>query len=1003
MVNCQFFGIPSVFLNRAAVVDFASTKVISLLAYLAVTQKEWTRSEIEGLLWGESDQKKAQSSLRSALYNINKRLDGPLLAGRKTVGIDSAILGPSQIDVLRFEQMLSGDHPDDWREAIGLYHGPFMDGVFLDDAPEFEHWLLVMRERTRQIYTDGLHRLITYEIKAGENEAAIEYLKRLLEIEPWQEVGHRTLMRLYAREGSYNAALIQYVVCKEILERELGVAPMPETAELDAHIRQLRERPPAERLPHVVSPIIGRDRELTQISNRILDDACRLVSLIGYGGIGKSRLALACGHRLQRQFMDGIIFVPLADIADRDRLILAILDQLDVTIPPNKNAFDFLITHLKGCELLLILDNLEQMIDDAAELISQLLTRLPGLKIIATSRERLMLRDEALFVLEGLSYDSPAEDGLGEAQTLFFERARLIHTDWIIDEPTGVAIDRICQLLEGSPLAIELSASQLHYLSCIEIQARLEAQLTELNSPFRDLPHRQRSIRSVFNTSWQLLDKRQQEILAAMALFRNGFDGPAAEKITGCRPPDLQDLVSKSLIQYYSGRYSLHQLVSQFAVEQLESMGHFDQTAAAHSRYYQQQLGDGTTVELDERTTYFSKLAPDVENIRRAWLFVVVRQDWDRLSETVHPLVFLFESLNRYREARLLFQETVDVLPQKADREDQRLALGKIWNRYATQLVRTGDIRQAQAWLEKSIELLEKLEEESELGFALNLKGASHLLTSQFDEAIEAFERCTAIYQQLALPEIIKPLVNLGSLYLRTGRYEDGINVLEQGLPLARNSGNLRGLAHIYNNISACYIVLERWDEAQTMLKDCISLCNQTGFHTVKVVALQNLADIYVSKVMWADARSVAQESIDLAREIGNEIYELIGYKWLLLGLIDRGHAEESISILRSGMILSTSVNSPATIMEWLAGVARYLDRLNGGADQTNQAQAERLVGDILRLLLSHQATQGPTLNEIQPLLQKHAVEAQPTGQLEDEPKALEEMLDQIGKWIISR
>src|SRR6266545_3528908 len=328
-----------------------------------------------------------------------------------------------------------------------------------------------------------------------------------------REASHRQLMRLLAFSGQRSAALAQYATCRRVLDEELGVAPEEETTALYARIQRGADvaspsaaRPSDNLAAHTpLTPLIGREGELAQLAERLEDRNCRLLTLIGPGGIGKTRLALQIASGLRGSFRDGVYFVPLAAL----------------------NA--------------------------------------AGMLVPATSREPLHLRVEWLMDLDGLPVPQDVEASSVErssAVQLFVQTARRMQADFALSPATSPSVVRICQLVAGTPLAIELAAAWVRSQSCVEIARALEQSLEQLATTMRDVPARHRSMRAVFEHSWRLLSDAEQGVLRRLAVFRGGMEADAAEQVAGATSSLLAALVDKSLLRRNgAGRYDLHELV----------------------------------------------------------------------------------------------------------------------------------------------------------------------------------------------------------------------------------------------------------------------------------------------------------------------------------------------------------------------------------------------------------------------------------------------------------
>lgn len=353
-------------------------------------------------------------------------------------------------------------------------------------------------------------------------------------------------------------------------------------------------------LPPQLTPVIDRKEELAQLKQRLLTQNCRLLNLVGPGGIGKTRLALKVAATLGDAFPDGVYFALLQAIDAPDLLCTTIADALGFSLAGHTALTERLAHYLCDKRLLLVLDNFEQLVAvGGAEMIAGLLCATTHSKILVTSREVLNLQEEWLFPLGGLAYPAssvqPGADpqlAWAELQTygaieLFVECARRVQPSFSpVEEMTGLV--RICQLVQGMPLALELAASWVKTLPCAEIASEIEGDLSFLSSTLRNTPERHRSMQVVFNHTWQALTHEEQGVFKRLSVFRGGFRRQAAETVAGASLPILSALVDKSLLRCErDGRYQIHELLRQYAAEQLAHSA--DDTANArtqHSAYY---------------------------------------------------------------------------------------------------------------------------------------------------------------------------------------------------------------------------------------------------------------------------------------------------------------------------------------------------------------------------------------------------------------------------------
>ncbi len=371
---------------------------------------------------------------------------------------------------------------------------------------------------------------------------------------------------------------------------------------------------PISNLPPQLTSFVGREKELADIAALLNDPNCRLLTLIGTGGIGKTRLALQTAANQQPHFADGVFFVSLAPIATSTLLAAAIEAVLGI---PSVQ----ILHYLRDKHMLLIMDNFEHLLE-GTELLTDLLQAAPELKILVTSRERLNLQEEWVFPLDGLLYPTNTfTDALENysAVQLFVQRARQVKIHFALAE-NAPAVLAICRQVEGMPLGLELAASWLHTMSCQQIVVQMTSNLDFLATPLRNIPERHRSLRMVFEHSWRLLSDEEQTVLMRLSIFRGGFDLKSAEQVAGASHLLLTGLVDKSLIRLTNtGRYDLHELLRQFASDKLVDAGAADQIAHRHLDYFMCLTEQGEAYLFGrEQIAWFDRLEIEFNNLRAA-------------------------------------------------------------------------------------------------------------------------------------------------------------------------------------------------------------------------------------------------------------------------------------------------------------------------------------------------------------------------------------------------
>lgn len=715
----SFLGCYDVRVNEAKATGFRSDKSRALLAYLAVeSDRPHLRARLAGLLWPDYAESYALSYLRQALANLRDVLQdrgaaNPILLVSPDA-LQFNMAGDSWLDVTELRESanaaavpLSDFAADRLERGVALYRGPFLEGFQLEDNDLFEEWQTQTREHLHLLVHDALIRLIEHHFTGGHAPQALAYARRLVELGPEDEEARRRLMRLLALAGQRSEAIAQYTQLREVLGRELGVQPDAETVALADQIQHgglhpspgaqdvptTRASGPRHSLPAQPNALVGRDAELAQLADLLTDRDRRLVTLVGVGGIGKTRLALAAAAQRINDYADGVWFVALAGVSSPDLLATTIMEALGVSRHGETPPEEQLLSYACDKEMLLVLDNFEHLMAGAS-LVARLLECEAGLQVLVTSRERLRLAAEWVYQVEGLELppegEQPrrdfavSEEDIAEvaapsaalapgalapcdAVKLFVRSAQRSDPHFRLSADNATAVERICRQVEGMPLGIELAAGWTRVLPCKTIASRLASNMDALQAQTRDAPPRQQSLQIVFEHSWRLLAPQERRVLAQLGVFRGGFDLEAAQAVADAGLSEIGSLLDKSWLRRAQDRYEMHELVRQFALGKLEAGAEDlppDPARQAASRRHSAYYGDLLRRLYPDLLTgrQFEAAATilrDIDNVQAGWRWSVQNDAAELIDSYLDALGWMIDYRGWYAEMQRAFGDAV--------------------------------------------------------------------------------------------------------------------------------------------------------------------------------------------------------------------------------------------------------------------------------------------------------------------------------------------------------
>lgn len=853
VLEIRLFGGLEIRQGGAPIGSFISSKAPALLAYLAVTRRAHQRESLTALLWGEMTDADAKNNLRQTLTNLRKLVDSHLIITRDSVAFDTAI--PHTLDTAQFENLLQTSRTvksnrfDHLAQAAALYHGDFLAGFFVRDAPEFEEWLLAQRVRYRELALHTLHTLTDHHLSRGEYGRSIDLATRLLALDPWREGAYRQLMVALARSGQRSAALNQYETCRRILEQELGVEPSGETTALYERIRAAGNTPPHNLSPQP-TPFVGRLVELAQIEGLLQDPSCRLVTVTGTGGMGKTRLALQAAEQAHRRglFLHGVFFVSLIGVDSLTLLATAVAAACDVQYSGSEDPTTQLITFLSQRELLLVLDNFEHLLEESTWLVD-LLRQAAGVKLLVTSRETLNVQWEKSVPLEGLTVPPAtvlmADAAAFSAVHLFTARAQAARPDFALTGETTPYLIQICHLVAGMPLALELAAATIRHYTCAEIAEAISHNLDILTTTYRDMPPRHRSLRAVFDNVWALLPAPERQLFAVLSVFVGSFSQEAAQAVAGATRPLLSVLVDKSLLrQMENGRYQLHNVLRQYAAQQLtepQPQTLRQHHAAFYAGWLHQQA---KALFTPTEAAIFQALQTDLENVRAAWFWALENRKLPLLEQSLRTLRSFYNVQSRFQEgAEWLERTAVTLKPQAtADNPIAQTLYAKLLTRWASFAAWQGHNDQAAALFAEAVPLARQINDPEELGFLFLNKGYLTMLSGDYEQAGQEYQESLGYYQRTEEARgVADALSALGGWHNVTGDWSQARHCLEESVAIARQINDEHGLRSSLTNLGNVHYLLGDYAQAKTQYEAVLPLCQKVGDRASEAIIQCNL------------------------------------------------------------------------------------------------------------------------------------------------------------------
>jgi predicted ATPase/DNA-binding SARP family transcriptional activator len=939
MLEIRTFGGFSLWKDGEAIQDLGSRKAEAILVYVAVTGQPQPRSVMATLLWPEDSESHALTSLRVALAALRRVLTEYLDISRDAVGIKPG--AEIYLDVSALKEKLMGEQVE---QALEIYRGDFLAGFNLRDSLEFEDWRRLQAEYLRQLLTKGLHTTILDALDTEEYKKGLFLAQRLIALDPLDEWAYRQCMLLYVLDGQRGLSLEQYELCRATLQAELGVEPSPETKQLQQQIIQgtqpidSRTVIPPHNLPSPQTSFIGREKELAQIASLLRDPACRLLTLVGPGGIGKTRLALQAAFKVLRSFPDGVYFISLETLSLADYMVPAIASALqfniDLFINPELDPKYQLFNFLRNKTCLLIFDGSEHLLAGVG-LMAEILTNAPRLKILVTSRQKLELAGEWLFPVMGLPILQLSPGAALEptsALRLFYERARQANTGF---QPRTVGQEEVvhlCRLVEGIPLGIELAAAWTPLLTPLEIAAEIQNNLNFLTTDARDVPEKHHSLRAVFDSSWRMLDDAQRQAFCRLAVFQGDFDHNAAQQIAGLSLAQLSSLLAKSLLtNEHSGRFHLHALLRRYADEKLEfNSSEKESIHENHCHYYidfllqreKDLFSAGMYIARDE-------IRPELDNLRAAVKWATVHWPIEQIRRLL-VILSSFYVIHGWYEGKDALHEIARV------RSDSLISRGisdvqsdpvylSVRAHQAFFLCNMGQSKESDEISQECLQPLQELGFSLELSVCIQNLGVNAAFRGEYKRAIELLESAILIGKDCNFFAWPTYLLWLGHTYWLQGEYQRGMDYLEKAYELFKRQENSWGLAFALSKMGLLADGLEQFADAITFHRKAFTIFEQINSPAGKAYVLSRMCMAAYFQDNYAQAIQFGLQAY--------QMFDTLGHIWGLITSLSRlgfaylgsGELEKAREYFNTSLVQSRQNDMTPQALYALAGLACVL------------------------------------------------------------------------------
>ena len=879
------------------------------------------------------------SDIRHILEPGLERANQSGFIAKKGEGYAFVYDGPITVDIEIFEKALASGidayENKEWEDAaalhsdaIALYTGDFL----CEDL--YEDWTTPYREKYRTKLLQALERAACISQQQRHLQEGIEYLNRAIEIEPHHERFYQQKMELHALVGEKEQALECFTECERVLDDYLGLEPSKETRELFQAIIDEEIGVAAlaiqNNLPKQINSFIGRQSELDQLHERFDKADCHLVTILGPGGIGKTRLALEFAEELleRGRFPDGIFYVAVERVGSEFELVKRIASAMKIEFSGGTDSSAQLFDQIQDRECLLILDSFESAMDQT-KLVDELIRKLEHLKCLVTSRERMRLSEEWIFDLDGLEHredHASNEDFQTTAEQLFIERSAQMEA-----EPTATtersAVQKICALCEGMPLAIELAAALTRIMPCEQILSNMQENLAILKTDFSDLKLEHRSINAAFEGSFSSCDVAEQKAFLKLTLFPSGFTEEAASNVASASISTLSKLVDKSMLRMRSDcRYHFHDLIRQFGNTRLLSdKKMLAKAKSCFASYYENFIQTQLTELIGpNQVEVLNEIDLEFENIRAVNDLSIESCNYELLVKICKVFSTYFEFNLLYPIGSYFFQDLIDRLELRNCNDPADPLLMKLKTRSLGDLghfkMRIGEYSQSRDILNEAITMARANNHKNELRLALSSLSSSEAYLGNMEQAIElANQLDSEITSEMTWNDRATHYGSIGIVFFRSGQYEKALEFFKKPLD---HTNKLSPLTHlmILSLVGNIYYYLGKLASAKEYWEACFE--HPAISESYKGYIMHNLGLIYAADGVYDLAIKYLLEGYSSSIQVGHHIQGVFALERLTEIAIDQNqhskatqYIDQMMSIFdktQSSQIKATALHSAA-------------------------------------------------------------------------------------------